>query len=197
MMVHVPMMVHPDPRRVLIIGGGDGGTAREVLRHPNLEKVVMVEIDGEVVDACKKHLPSLNGGAFDDPRMNLIIGDGIDYVRKLADNSFDVIIVDSTDAETDASCSACLFTADFYGHCNRALAKNGVLSSMQQMINRQPMDVYKKCIGVTQEVFGRDKTWIYTIPIDTYSGQVSLGLNFKEGVHPEKIDKKRIDSFVK
>ena len=59
------------------------------------------------------------------------------------------------------------------------------------------MDVYKKCIGVTQEVFGRDKTWIYTIPIDTYSGQVSLGLNFKEGVHPEKIDKKRIDSFVK
>ena len=80
MIVHVPMMIHPNPKRVLIIGGGDGGAAREVLKHPNLEKAVMIDIDEVVVNECKKHMPSLNNGAFDDPKMELIIGDGIDYV---------------------------------------------------------------------------------------------------------------------
>ena len=80
MIVHVPMMVHPNPKRVLIIGGGDGGAAREVLKHQGLEKFVMIDIDEVVVNECKKHLPSLSAGAFDDPRLELIIGDGIDYV---------------------------------------------------------------------------------------------------------------------
>ena len=69
MIVHAPMMVHPNPKRVLIVGGGDGGSARETLKHPNLEKVVMIDIDAEVVAACKQHVPSVNNGAFDDPRL--------------------------------------------------------------------------------------------------------------------------------
>lgn len=113
MIVHVPMMTHPNPKRVLIIGGGDGGSAREVLKHKQLEKVVMIDIDEVVVNECRKHLPSLSDGAFDDPRLELIIGDGIDYVKKAADGSFDVIIVDSTDPIPD-SCGEALFTTEFY-----------------------------------------------------------------------------------
>jgi spermidine synthase len=128
MIVHVPMMTHPDPRRVLIIGGGDGGSAREVLKHPNLEKFVMIDIDEVIVNECKKHIPSINNGAFDDKRLELIIGDGIDYVHKAADNSFDVIIVDSTDP-LPGSVGEILFTLDFYEHCNRILRPNGVIAT--------------------------------------------------------------------
>lgn len=113
MIVHVPMMIHPDPRKVLIIGGGDGGAARELLKHPNLEKAVMIDIDEVVVNECKKHMPSLNNGAFEDERLELIIGDGIEYVQKAQDGSFDVIIVDSTDPIPD-SCGEVLFTTEFY-----------------------------------------------------------------------------------
>jgi len=121
MMAHVPMMTHPDPRRVLIVGGGDGGSAREILKHPNLEKVVMIDIDADVVNLSRKYLPSVNAGAFDDPRLNLIIGDGIDYVMKAEDNSFDVIIVDSTDPNPGSIAEA-LFTDEFYKKCSRALS---------------------------------------------------------------------------
>ena len=147
MIVHVPMMIHPDPRRVLIIGGGDGGVAREVLKHPNLEKCVMVDIDGDVVEECRKHLPTIHGGAFDDERLEVIIGDGIDYVRKSPDESFDIIIVDSTDA-TEDGCGEVLFTVDFYQQCMRAMAKNGVLSSQQQMLMRTKTAIYQRCMRV-------------------------------------------------
>jgi spermidine synthase len=132
MIVHVPMMIHPDPRRVLIIGGGDGGSAREALKHPNLEKVVMIDIDCDVVEECKKHMPEVNKGAFDDPRLELIIGDGIDYVSKAESNSFDVIIVDSTDPEPD-SVAVSLFTKDFYNNCKRVLSENGCISIQSMM----------------------------------------------------------------
>jgi len=82
LLVHVPMMIHPKPTRVLIIGGGDGGSARELLRHPDLDKAVMIDIDKLIIELCKKHLPKISNGAFDDPRLELIIGDGIDYVKK-------------------------------------------------------------------------------------------------------------------
>ena len=82
MIVHVPMLTHSVPKRVLIVGGGDGAAAREVLKHSNLEKVVMVDIDEEVIKACKEFMPTLSDGAFEDSRLELIIGDGIEYVMK-------------------------------------------------------------------------------------------------------------------
>ena len=134
MIVHVPMLVHPNPKRVLIIGGGDGGSAREVLKHQGLEKLVMIDTDEMVVDMCKKHLPSLSAGAFEDPRLELIIGDGIDYVEKAADESLDVIIVDSTDALIE-SCDEeeIHLTTEFYDQCKRVLTKDGVISSLSSM----------------------------------------------------------------
>jgi len=122
MMTHVPMYTHPNPKRVLIIGGGDGGVLREVLRHP-VERAVMVEIDGAVVDAAKKYLRKICGRAFSDPRAQLIIGDGAAYVRDTAE-SFDVIIVDSTDP---LGPSMPLFGEEFYRNAARIMGRNGLL----------------------------------------------------------------------
>lgn len=128
LLVHVPMMTHPKPTRALIIGGGDGGSARELLKHPDMQNAVMIDIDQVIIDLCKKHLPMINDGAFDNPKLNLIIGDGIDYVKKQADGSFDVIIVDSTDP-VPGGVGEVLFTKDFYEQCYRILAPNGVIST--------------------------------------------------------------------
>jgi spermidine synthase len=128
MIAHVPLFVHPDPRRVLIIGGGDGGTAREVLRHPSVERATLVEIDGMVVNACREHMPSVHGGAFDDPRLELRIQDGVKYVAE-TEERFDVILVDSTDPIGPA---APLFDRTFYGNVVRRLTDRGIFVSQAE-----------------------------------------------------------------
>ena len=122
MIAHVPLFVHPDPRRVLIIGGGDGGTAREVLKHPAVERAVMVEIDETVVRACRDHLPEVSV-AFDNPRLDLRIDDGVRFVHD-TDERFDVVLVDSTDPVGPA---APLFDRAFYGDVSRILADDGIM----------------------------------------------------------------------
>ena len=122
MLTHVPILAHGAARRVLIIGGGDGGVLREVLRHP-VERVTMVELDGAVVAACREHMPSLSNGAFDDARAELLIADGIRYVSE-AREAFDVIIVDSTDPVGPGEV---LFTDAFYADCKRLLGDRGIL----------------------------------------------------------------------
>ncbi len=123
MMAHVPIMAHGQARRVLIIGGGDGGMAREVLKHRAVEAVTMVEIDRGVVDMSREHLPSLSAGAFDDPRLDLVIADGARFVAE-TDQRFDIIIVDSTDPIGPGEV---LFTAEFYADCKRCLTAGGIV----------------------------------------------------------------------
>jgi spermidine synthase len=123
MMAHTPILAHGAARRVLIVGGGDGGMAREVLRHASVEHVTVVEIDEGVVEFSKEYLPTLSQGAFDDPRLNLVIADGADFMREGGD-LFDVIIIDSTDP---IGPSEVLFTDTFYGYARRRLAEGGVL----------------------------------------------------------------------
>ncbi|QEW20616.1 Spermidine synthase [Marinibacterium anthonyi] len=123
MLTHVPILAHGAAKRVLIIGGGDGGMAREVLRHASVEHVTMVEIDAGVVEFSKTYLPTLSQGAFDDPRLNLVIADGADYMKS-PDGAFDVIIVDSTDPIGPGEV---LFTDTFYGHAQKALPPGGIL----------------------------------------------------------------------
>ena len=123
MMAHVPILAHGAAKRVLIIGGGDGGMARAVLNHASVEHVTMVEIDAGVVDFCRKMMPALSDGAFDDPRLNLVIADGAEYVRTAQDR-FDVIIIDSTDPIGPGEV---LFTDTFYGQAKRCLAEGGIL----------------------------------------------------------------------
>ena len=122
MLAHVPLFSHGRARRVLIIGGGDGGVLREALRHP-VESVTLVEIDRKVINLCAAHLPSLSNGSFDDPRTHLVIGDGIRFVEE-TDESFDVIIVDSTDPVGPGEA---LFSEAFYGACKGCLSAGGIL----------------------------------------------------------------------
>ncbi len=123
MMAHVPLLAHPSPTRALIIGGGDGGLLREMLRHP-LEHATMVELDRAVVDVTKAFIPSIPGRAFDDPRAHLLIQDGIAFVRD-AKESFDVATVDSTDPKGP---SLGLFASEFYGSMAKLLGPRGVLA---------------------------------------------------------------------
>jgi spermidine synthase len=124
MLAHVPLLAHGAARRVLIIGAGDGGVLRRVLQHNSVEQAVMVEIDGEVIRLSKEHLPRIGGNAWTDPRAEVIVGDGIDYVRRAADARFDAIIVDSTDP---IGVGEVLFTDEFYRDCARILTARGVL----------------------------------------------------------------------
>jgi len=122
MIAHVGLFAHPNPERVLVVGGGDGGTIREVVKHPTVREAVLAEIDAAVVEAARRYLPSLSSG-FDDPRCRIEIGDGIAHVAASPD-TYDVIIVDSTDPVGPA---VGLFTEDFYRSAYRALREGGVL----------------------------------------------------------------------
>lgn len=124
MLAHVPLFAHGNARNVLIIGAGDGGVLRRVLQHPGVEKVTMVEIDGDVVELSKQFLPNISGQCWNDPRAEVIIGDGIEYVAKAPTASVDVIIVDSTDP---IGVGEVLFTDDFYRNCARILTDEGLI----------------------------------------------------------------------
>ncbi|MBD3767650.1 MAG: polyamine aminopropyltransferase [Gammaproteobacteria bacterium] len=122
MLTHVPLLAHPLPKRVLIIGGGDGGILREVMKHPCVEQVTMVEIDAAVIETAKQYFPAHSAGAFGDARLQLVIGDGVAFVNE-TNEQFDVVISDSTDPYGPAEA---LFSADFYTAIRRCLAEQGV-----------------------------------------------------------------------
>jgi spermidine synthase len=124
MLTHVPLLAHGSAANVLIIGAGDGGVLRRVLQHRNVKRAVMAEIDGEVIRLAKEFLPAIGGDAWNDPRAEVIVGDGIDYVKRAADASFDAIIVDSTDP---IGVGEVLFTDEFYANCARILTARGLV----------------------------------------------------------------------
>lgn len=126
MMAHLPLLTHPNPENVLIIGGGDGGTAREVLRHESVKNVDMVEIDEAVVRASKQHMPGV--GDFDNPRLNVIYANGLSFVQGPR-NTYDVIIIDGSDPVGPA---VDLFKKEFYENCRQCLTENGVLISQTE-----------------------------------------------------------------
>ncbi|KIH59619.1 spermidine synthase [Ancylostoma duodenale] len=124
MLAHLPMFAHPNPKKVLIIGGGDGGILREVLKHPEVEHVTMCEIDRVVIDVSKKFLPGMSC-CFSNPKLNLFCGDGFEFLKKHK-NEFDVIITDSSDPVGPAES---LFGQSYYELLRDSLNENGVLSS--------------------------------------------------------------------
>ena len=123
MMAHVPLFALGAARRVLIVGGGDGGVLREVLKHDSIEHATLCEIDESVIDLCVNHFPSVSAGAFDDRRTRVVIADGTKFTADTSDR-FDAILVDSTDPIGPAKA---LFTHEFYKSCGRCLSSGGVL----------------------------------------------------------------------
>ncbi|MGP9500495.1 polyamine aminopropyltransferase [Halomonas sp. AOP43-D1-4] len=123
MIAHPALFTHPAPKRVVIIGGGDCGTLKEVLRHPGVEKVTQIDIDEEVTKAAERFFPALVE-ANDDPRAELLFADGVKWVDDAADESIDVLIIDSTDPVGPAEG---LFKTDFLKRCHRILKADGVM----------------------------------------------------------------------
>ncbi len=127
MLSHVPLFTHPKPEKVLIIGGGDGGTAREVMRHKRVKQVDLVEIDEAVVEACKLYLPTV--GDFDHPKLTLRIEDGIQFIENTKEETYDVVIIDGSDPVGPADG---LFDTSFVEQCARILKKDGVFASQSE-----------------------------------------------------------------
>lgn len=129
-LVHVCGLNVPEVKRALVVGGGDGGVVRELCRYPSLARADMVEIDRAVVDVSRQHLPTVSGGAFDDPRVNLVIDDAFEFVSQ-ASEPYDLIVVDCTDVyeEEEGELSERLFTDEFYRSLNRLLNKDGFVAT--------------------------------------------------------------------
>ena len=136
--------------RVLVIGGGDGGTARECLRHDGVDHLDLVEIDGLVVDLCREHLPSLGASAWSDPRFHLTVGDGIAWVAGAATASYDVVIVDGSDPAGPAEG---LFNRAFFEHCRRLLRPGGVFATQSESPEAF-RGVHLETVRLLRQVFG-------------------------------------------
>lgn len=165
MLSHVPILAHGQAKRVLIIGGGDGGMLREVTRHASVEHVTQVEIDDQVIEMCKTYLPNHSAGAYDDPRVQIVIDDGVRYVNETQD-TFDVIISDSTDPIGPGEV---LFTHNFYEGCQRCLNPGGVLVTQNGVAFMQLDEVTTTATRMGQ-VF--DQTTFYSAAVPTYVGGV-------------------------
>ncbi len=165
MLAHVPIFAHGSARRVLIVGGGDGGMLREVLRHNVVEHVTQVEIDKQVIDMCKRYLPNHSQGAFDDARVNIVVDDGVEYVNN-SDDTFDVIISDSTDPIGPGEA---LYTSRFYSGCRRCLREGGLLVTQNGCTFGQ-LDEVTTTAKRLQPLF-TDYTF-YSAAIPTYIGGI-------------------------
>lgn len=170
MIAHVPILAHGAAQSVLIIGAGDGGVLKRVLMHPGVTKAVMVEIDGEVIRLSKQFLPTIGGTAWTDPRADVIVGDGIDYVKKAPDASFDVIIVDSTDP---IGVGEVLFTDEFYQNCARILTNRGVIVN-QCGVPAMQADELRDTSARRRQFFPHVTAYVAAVP--TYvGGYMTLG----------------------
>lgn len=163
MIVHVPMATNPNIENVLVIGAGDGGTVRELVRYKSIKKIDMVEIDRMVVDVCREYFPDSTCG-LDDPRVNLLFEDGLKFISDKV-NEYDLIIVDSTDPIGPGEG---LFTSEFYGNCFKSLKRDGIL------VNQHESPFYDEYSGLMQRAHKRIREFfpiskVYQVHIPTYA----------------------------
>ena len=162
MISHIPMLAHPSPKKVLVIGGGDGGTVREVLKHRSVEKVILCEIDGLVIEASKQFLPTI-AGKLDDHRVDIQVRDGVAYIAEQK-AEFDVILIDSTDPMGPGEG---LFTEEFYTNVKEALKDNGIMAAQSEspIVNKREMTVIYNLLRKVFPIVN-----CFTGPIPTYPG---------------------------
>jgi spermidine synthase len=188
MISHTALFTHPNPKKVLIIGGGDGGTAREVLKHPSVEQVDMVEIDKAVVDASKLHFPGV--GDFENPRLRVHYEDGIAFIKNVT-NPYDVIIIDGSDPVGPAEG---LFEKEFYQFCYDALSADGVLTTQTEspwVESYHPS--IKKVFFALDDLFPISKMYTCAIPLYP-AGLWSMGIASKNDDPLSEDSKNRIHS---
>ncbi len=163
MLAHLPLLAHGAAKKVLIVGGGDGGMLEEVLKHPGIEKVTQVEIDAGVVDFSKQYLSSICKDAYDDPRLDLVIADGVDFVANCAER-YDIAIVDSTDPVGPGEV---LFTNTFYGKARNCLAPGGILVTQNGVPFLQGEEL-TNTLRAFKALFADAACYLATVP--TYAG---------------------------
>ncbi len=163
MLTHVPVLAHGAVRSALVIGGGDGGALEELFKHGGIERVDLVEIDGTVVEMAKTHLRAVCGTAFEDPRLRLTIGDGVEFVADSTD-TYDLILIDSNDPTAEANV---LYSEPFYRHCAARLAPGGVLVSQNALpfFNR---DWLRKPIARLRKIFA--DVGCYQVAVPSFYG---------------------------
>ena len=173
MITHIAMHSHPQPEKILIIGGGDGGALREVVKHKCVKSVDMVEIDGRVIENCKKYLPSI-ACAFDDPRLNLYLEDGIKFVAN-SKEKYDVVIIDSSDPVGPA---VQLYSKGFYENVFKVLASDGMMVAQSE----SPIfyqDIFVSVFESLSTIFAQ--TYVYLATVPTYvSGPWSFTIGSKK-----------------
>lgn len=179
MIAHIPLIAHPNPKHVLIIGGGDGGTLREVLRHSSVEEAVLCEIDGAVVDAARNYFPKLASG-LNHPKAKVRIDDGVAFVKNAPDHSFDVVLVDSTDPIGPGEG---LFSQNFYKEVRRIVKSGGIVAAQCESPWETELDlakVYKNLKGPFDKVYATVGT-IPSYPYGYWSWAIATG---DEGPQP-------------
>ena len=186
-LVQVPCVVHAAPKRILVLGGGEGATVREALKWNTVERVTMVDIDGEVVEACKTHLEEMHQGAFDDPRTELVIGDALKYLDDSGD--WDVIISDLSDPIEDGP-SFPLFTREYFERVRRALAPDGVFVVQAGPVSPPSVGTHAKLRRTVEAVFDHGASYSSDIP--SYPGPWSFILGASSPIEtrpdPDAID---------
>lgn len=158
MLVHVPMLTHPHPERVLVVGGGDGGSSREILKHPSVVSLEVAELDERVVEASKSFFPALSAG-FSDPKVSITFGDGTQYIKG-KESFYDVVIVDAPDP---IGMARALFEKEFYSDIHRALKSDGILCAQTEspIING---DVVLRVYGALSALFPVTRLYLGSTP---------------------------------
>lgn len=191
MIVHIPMLTHKNPENILVIGGGDGGTVRELLKHDCVKHVDMVEIDGMVIEASKKYFPTVSN-KLDDPKVSVLVQDAIDFIKE-KENIYDVVLIDSTDPIGPGEG---LFNENFYNNVKRALKKGGIVVPQTEGPFGQS-DNMKKTYKLLRKVFKYVAP--YVGPMPTYPGGYwSWGFcsdDVEIPNNPDEIDKNRADKI--
>ncbi len=188
-LVQPAMLFHGEPKKVLILGGGEGATAREALRWRSVEKVVMVDIDGEVVEACKKHLAEMHQGAFEDPRLEVVIGDALDILDSTTER-YDVVISDLSDPIEEGP-SFKLFTREYFEQVRRVLSEDAFFVVQAGPVSPAELAMHARLVNTLRAVFPVARSYSSYVP--TYAAPWGFALcsdrDFDRRPDPEAIDR--------
>lgn len=193
MISHPAMFTHGNAKNILVIGGGDGGTVRELLRHQGVEKVTMVEIDGEVIESCKQFLPQI-AAEFDNPKLELHVADGIAFAKNAADQTYDLVIVDGSDPVGPAEG---LFSVEFFKNCHRILKEGGILVAQGESPKFNEK-AFAELNFTLKGIFGENNAPVSLFYVPTYpTGMWSFQYGLKGSASPKAIQNvEEIDAFV-
>lgn len=181
MIAHVPMFAHKDAKKILVIGGGDGGTVRELLRHEMVEQIDLVEIDEFVISAAQKYLPKMASSLI-DKRVRIKVEDGIEFVKMCKSKQYDIVIVDSDDPVGPGKG---LFTEEFYAEIYRILKDVGIMITQSES-PRFNKEVFKQVFQCYNKIFGKENVHCYLMYLPSYpSGMWSFSFSSKGKIDPQ------------